>query len=213
MYLSHICRLQLLAVIDECWRWFFFHALATRRLNAILARLLHLPLFRLHFRNCLISLQICLSVCFYLFVSFYLFICLIDLLCVFFICPSSVCPSVRSLVLASPRPKWMCSAGCLSDQFRCESSGSCIPQSQKCDGIVDCPNREDEDASNCLSPLFPFPPPPAATTTTTTTTTTTAPPPYWLTPAPGSISPPRLSSSSACLLLLSLFLSKLLFFF
>ena len=94
MYLSHICRLQLLAVIDECWRWFFFHALATRRLNAILARLLHLPLFRLHFRNCLISLQICLSVCFYLFVSFYLFICLIDLLCLFYL--SVVRLSVRS---------------------------------------------------------------------------------------------------------------------
>lgn len=44
-------------------------------------------------------------------------------------------------------------ASCQADQFRCTVSGSCIPAAQKCDGIVDCPDREDE--SNC-----PTPPPP-----------------------------------------------------
>ena len=33
---------------------------------------------------------------------------------------------------------------CRSNQFRCSSSGRCIPMSWKCDGDNDCPNGEDE---------------------------------------------------------------------
>jgi hypothetical protein len=44
-------------------------------------------------------------------------------------------------------------ASCLASQFRCTTSGFCIPSVQKCDGIVDCPDREDE--LDC-----PTPPPP-----------------------------------------------------
>ncbi len=41
-------------------------------------------------------------------------------------------------------------ASCLASQFRCTTSGFCIPSVQKCDGIVDCPDREDE--LDCATP-------------------------------------------------------------
>ena len=41
-------------------------------------------------------------------------------------------------------------ASCLASQFRCTTSGFCIPSVQKCDGIVDCPDREDE--IDCATP-------------------------------------------------------------
>ena len=32
---------------------------------------------------------------------------------------------------------------CLDDEFGC-SNGTCIPMSQRCDGVVDCPDKLDE---------------------------------------------------------------------
>lgn len=48
------------------------------------------------------------------------------------------------------------SVSCLANQFRCSSSGSCIPANQRCDGIVDCPDRDDEINCATSPPGFPF---------------------------------------------------------
>ena len=47
-------------------------------------------------------------------------------------------------VLSLPSVRPTSAASCMDSQFRCSSSGLCIPASQKCDGIVDCPDRDDE---------------------------------------------------------------------
>jgi hypothetical protein len=77
-----------------------------------------------------ISLFLCL--CFYIFFPFLTFY-------------------LQFLFVCNSRP--FRAASCLASQFRCTTSGFCIPSVQKCDGIVDCPDREDE--LDC-----PTPPPP-----------------------------------------------------
>ena len=35
-------------------------------------------------------------------------------------------------------------AGCRRDQFTCESDGQCLPDSARCNGIIECEDRSDE---------------------------------------------------------------------
>lgn len=78
-----------------------------------------------------------LRVCFCLLFLVYLFFSIIHFPFSFFL----FCCLLFSFVRA---------ASCLADQFRCSSSGFCIPSNQKCDGIVDCPDRDDE--VDCATP-------------------------------------------------------------
>ena len=49
------------------------------------------------------------------------------------------------------------SSDCRADQFRC-GSGQCIESAQRCDRIVDCPDRSDENNCGKFATITPAPP-------------------------------------------------------